>query len=136
MRMRTTWSGRSIRGKSRPIFNQIDYIFLPSNMKCLLQNAQSYYGHIHSSDHGLVRARLNFQRFVCVTKRRLKLQKQHWNLSDLTQDPLKQQDYQHKLLPLISNSCESLDQFSTSPIKAANQVLGNHKNTAQDKNQK
>ncbi len=107
-----------------------------TNLQPDRQNAQSYHGHIHSSDYGLVRARLNVQRFVCMTKRRLKLQKQHWNLSDLTQDPLKQQDYQHKLLPLISNSCESLDQFATSLIKAANQVLGNHKNTAQDKNQK
>ncbi len=46
-----------------------------TNLQPDRQNAQSYHGHIHSSDYGLVRAHLNFQRFVCMTKRRLKLQK-------------------------------------------------------------
>jgi hypothetical protein len=54
---RTTWKGTrgdKLTGNKVPIFNQIDYIFVPFSQKNLLENARSHSGTFTNSDHRLV----------------------------------------------------------------------------------
>jgi exonuclease III len=60
MRFRSTWSGRCKKDKE-PLYNMIDYIMVPAKFKgilCILTDTQCYHGHVASSDHGIVVAKM------------------------------------------------------------------------------
>ena len=65
--------GRAIGSKETvPIYAQLDYVLCRRNAKCLFTNARSY-NHVReviTTDHKLVRARLNLKNVVLLHKRR------------------------------------------------------------------
>jgi len=65
----TTWTGWRkdySKGKTVPVYNQIDYIICPRSQKRLLRNSRSYGGIEITTDHRLVVAEIDFTRIYGV----------------------------------------------------------------------
>ena len=56
---RTTWE--AISKTNKKIYNQIDFVLVPKDVKIVLQQARSYAGLLTQSDHRLVICRLDFK---------------------------------------------------------------------------
>ncbi len=65
MRFRTTWHGKI---ESKDIYNQIDYIAIPIEMRKMITNARSHKGMKYESDHSMVVTTFDFRRFYVKEK--------------------------------------------------------------------
>ena len=105
MRFRSTWSGRCKKDKE-PLYNMIDYIIVPAKFKGILTDAQCYHGHVASSDHGIVVAKMDMSRFVAIVHQRSSKRNHQdkWNVVVLSQDAKTKQSFETAVSAKLDNS--------------------------------
>ena len=106
-RHRTTWTGfiKDPRNdkKTRPIYNQIDFILCQQRATCLLRDSRAYAGTETNSDHKLVTTKLFMDNLHLLYKQKPKDKGHHKvNIEHLNKDHATQQAYQATLKDALS----------------------------------
>ena len=109
------WSAGRASKKTKPYYNQLDYILCKSNMKCMFNDARSYGGTSKKSDHKLVIGKIDYGRVRLVYNKPVKRPKR-FDCASLTCDSDMQTLYKQALNNKLANM---------SPVTNANQEMNN-----------
>lgn len=126
MRHRSTWSG--VTKEDKPLYNMIDYIIIPQRYKGMLEDSQSYHGHRASSDHGIVKAKINLKYLMILLTKKNKDQKakrKSYNTWILAQNEDIRNQFQGKVDEVIQPHQEStLEEIRDALIAAGEEIVG------------